>query len=148
VSGFVARWPVLQQHRVTSRDVDAEGNVQESTLQRWAIDACSEYLDRCDSLQRLRTDSGLHLACRLSGATPGNALGRPAVVAVSAGVTEVRPRGFTIALRLRAFGADPATLSARCVVRLEDPATGEPQELGDAVRQELVALQHSATHLN
>jgi hypothetical protein len=31
---------------------------------------------------------------------------------------------------------------------LEDPVTGEARELGDEIRDELIALEHSAAHFN
>jgi hypothetical protein len=35
-----------------------------------------------------------------------------------------------------------------CIVRLVDPTTGEPRELGAEVRDELIALEHAAEHYN
>jgi hypothetical protein len=39
-------------------------------------------------------------------------------------------------------------VNATCVMRLVDPAAGEPRELGDEVRDELIALEHAAEHYN
>jgi hypothetical protein len=33
-------------------------------------------------------------------------------------------------------------------VSLEDPATGEAREIGDDIRDELIALEHAAAHYN
>jgi acyl-CoA thioesterase FadM len=70
-------------------------------------------------------------------------------VAVSAGAREVGRSSFTIAVRLRAAGgAADVAVNAACVISLEDPATGEAHELGDEVRDELIALEQSAVHFN
>jgi acyl-CoA thioesterase FadM len=70
-------------------------------------------------------------------------------VAVSAGVREVWPSSFAIAVRLRPLDGDRDTpVNASCVMALVDPAGGEPRELGDEVRDELVALEHAAEHFN
>jgi hypothetical protein len=60
---------------------------------------------------------------------------------------EVRPSSFTVAVRLRPRGGDDGRpVGAACVVRLEDPATGEVSPLGDEIRDELVAIERSAPH--
>ena len=43
---------------------------------------------------------------------------------------------------------DDVARSASCTVSFVDPANGEPGELGDAVRDELIALAHTAQHFN
>jgi hypothetical protein len=54
-----------------------------------------------------------------------------------------------VAVRLRPLDGDRDTpVNAACVVRLVDPASGEPRELGDEVRDELIALEHAAEHVN
>ena len=54
-----------------------------------------------------------------------------------------------MAFRVRSYGsADDVVRNATSVISLEDPDTGEPRELGDAVRDELIALEHAARHTN
>jgi acyl-CoA thioesterase FadM len=81
---------------------------------------------------------------------PGGAeFGRPATVVVSAGVTEVFPTAFTMAFRVRSYGqVGDNVVNATCRVALENPDTGTPCELGDDVRDELIALEHAARHTN
>jgi acyl-CoA thioesterase FadM len=146
---FVSRWPVLQEHPVTSSDLDADGVVRDESVARWVAAARSAYLDRCAALRRLREGSGLELQDRTAGLPTGASLGRPAAVVVTAGVREVWPSSFAIAVRLRPLGGDrDIAVNTTCVMRLVDPASGEPRELGDEVRDELVALEHAAEHFN
>ena len=149
MTGIVSKWVVLREHPVGADDVDADGNVLDEVLARWVEEACAAYLDRCRLLDEMRDRDGLVLRSRVGALPPGARLGRPSVVAVSAGAREVRRSSFTIAVRLRAAGESGDTaLNVACVVSLEDPATGEARELEDNVRDELMALEHAATHFN
>jgi hypothetical protein len=38
-------------------------------------------------------------------------------------------------------------INAACEVSLEEPETGEAPELGDDIRDELIALEHAASHI-
>ncbi len=70
-------------------------------------------------------------------------------VVISATATEVFPDSFVVALRIRALGTDTDTpVNLACTVRLVDPATGEARPIDDAVRAELIALEHAARHFN
>jgi acyl-CoA thioesterase FadM len=70
-------------------------------------------------------------------------------VIVTASTTEVRPSSFTIAVRIRPLGGDhDVAANVSCVVHLEDRATGNAYELGKDIRDELIALEHSARHFN
>lgn len=149
MGGFVSRWPVLEEHEVMPDDVDAGGVVRDASVARWVAGARDAYLGALVALHELRERAGLELRERVEGVPQGAALGRPKIVAVSAGVREVKPTSFALALRLRAMGGDrDAVANLACVVWLEDPATGEPAELGDGVRDELIALEHAAQHMN
>jgi hypothetical protein len=54
-----------------------------------------------------------------------------------------------MAFRVRSYGsADDVVRNVTCTVGLEDPRTGAAPELGDAVRDELIALEHAARHTN
>ncbi|HTD49742.1 MAG TPA: hypothetical protein VK771_04035, partial [Acidimicrobiia bacterium] len=93
---------------------------------------------------------GLTVRKRTGGMPDGEFFGWPSTVVVTAGVTEFYPTSFTIAVRVRSYGRhdDDVVANVRCVVDLEDPATGEVCQLGDAVRDELIALEHAARHTN
>jgi acyl-CoA thioesterase FadM len=148
-SAFVSRWPVLQEHRVTAGDLDADGIVRDERVARWVAGARSAYLDRCAALRRVQQAAGLELQGRVAPLPPGAALGRPAAVVVTAGVREVWPSSFAMAVRLRPVDGDrDGAVDVGCIVRLVDPATGEPPELGAEVRDELIALEHAAENYN
>jgi hypothetical protein len=72
-------------------------------------------------------------------------------VVVSVGTREVHPASFTVAVRLRAFGRShpdrDVVLNGSCVVRLLD-ANGDAAPIDDAVRDELIAMEHAARHVN
>jgi hypothetical protein len=94
---------------------------------------------------RLRGLRGFVLQIKVPGRLPG----RPAAVVVTAGVSEVRPRSFTIAVRLRPLRGDrEAPLNSACEIELEDPAGGRALPIGDQLRDTLIALEHSAQHHN
>jgi acyl-CoA thioesterase FadM len=146
---FVSRWPVLQEHPVTADDLAADGVVRDESVARWVAGARSAYLRRCAVLRQVGEESGLELQDRVADLPPGAALGRPAAVVVTAGVREVWPSSFAMAVRLRPVGGDrDLAVNATCILRLVDPTTGEPRELGAEVRDELIALEHSAEHFN
>jgi acyl-CoA thioesterase FadM len=149
VTGIVSRWVVLQEHAVTSDDLDTDGHVRDDLVERWVDAACAAYLGRCRTLHEAQDRDGLELRSRISALPPGARLGRPTGVAVSAGAREFRRRSFTIAVRIRTAGGEPdVAVNAACVVSLEDPATSEARALGDEVRDDLIALEHRAKHLN
>jgi acyl-CoA thioesterase FadM len=147
-SAFVSRWPVLQEHPVTAGDLDAAGVVRDERVAQWVAAARSAYRRRCAAL-RMRQASGLELHDRVAPLPPGAALGRPAAVVVTTGVREVWPSSFALAVRLRPVDGDrDRAVDVGCIVRLVDPSTGEPRELGAEVRDELIALEHAAEHYN
>jgi acyl-CoA thioesterase FadM len=149
-SAFVSRWPVLEEYPVQAGNLDPGGMVRDESVARWAAAARSAYLDRCAALRRRQEEPGRELQVQSASLPPGASLGRrPSAVAVSVGVREVWPSSFAIAVRLRPDGGDrEVAVNGGVVMRLVDPATGEPRELGDEVRDELIALEHAAQHYN
>jgi acyl-CoA thioesterase FadM len=148
MSSFVSRWVVLQQHDVAPGDVDDAGAVRDDTIAGWIANARDEYLDQCREV-RERQRAGQLVRFRPGEVPAGALVGNPTSVVVSAGATEIYPTSFTMAFRIRSYGsADDAAVNAACEVSLEDPATGETQELGDAIRDELIALEHAARYTN
>jgi hypothetical protein len=148
MNGIMSRWPVLVDHPVTQEDLDDDGAIRDEVVERWIATACSAYLDRCVVLREFLERSGLQLR-RTTELPSRRLLGRPASVITSAGATEVHPKAFMIAVRLRPVGGDPETpLNPTCEVRLEDPGTGEVALLTDDIRDELIALAHAAEHFN
>jgi acyl-CoA thioesterase FadM len=148
MSGFVSRWFVSQRHPVGAADLDADGVLRDDAIERWIADARDAYLDECREV-RGRQRSGLVVRTRDRDLPRGAQLGPAQSVTVSAGATEIHPTSFTMAFRVRTYGsADDMVFNLTSVVSLEDPATGEDQELGAAIRDELIALEHAARHTN
>jgi acyl-CoA thioesterase FadM len=148
MSGMVRKWPVLQEHPVTAADLAPDGVVGEQGVARWVEAARSEYVQRCEVVQRL-LGGGARLRARITRQPPGASLGRPEAVVVSAGVTEIRPDSFSVAVRLRPVGGEhEVAVNAACLIQLEDPATGDPLPITDDIRDELIALEHAAAHYN
>jgi acyl-CoA thioesterase FadM len=149
MSAMVKRWPVLHEHPVTADDLDVDGIVGDESVARWIETARAAYLERCSVLQRMLDGSGLQPLARTIHQPPGASLGRPQTVVVSAGVTEIDPGSFTIAVRLRPIGGDRDTaVNASCLIRLQDPTTGTPHEITDEIRDEMISLEHAARHYN
>src|SRR3954452_3040737 len=145
---FVSRWVVLQQHDVASADLDDAGTVRDDALERWIVAARDEYLDQCHEL-RERQRAGRLLRFRLADLPTAALRGSPSRGTVSAGATEIFPTSFTMAFRIRSYGSnDDAVVNVTCAVSLEDRRTGEAEELGDNIRDELIALEHAARHTN
>jgi acyl-CoA thioesterase FadM len=143
------RWPVLQAHDVAGSDLDPDGFVTDDALERWIAEVRAAYLDQCARLQAARASRGIELRLRTGALPRGAELGQPASVVASASATEVFPTSFVISMRLRATGGESDELvNASCTVELEDPATGAVQEIVDEIRDELIALEHSARHFN
>jgi acyl-CoA thioesterase FadM len=91
--------------------------------------------------------TGLQVRHRDATLPRGALLGRPAGVVVTASATEIRPSSFTIAVGLRPFGGDrEVAVNASGVVHLEDRATGQVRPIGHELRDELIAVERSATH--
>ena len=148
MNGIMSRWPVLLNHRVTPEDLDDDGAIRDEVVESWIATACSGYLDRCVVLREFLERSGLQLR-RNTELPSRRLLGWPTSVITTAGVTEIHPKAFMIAVRLRPVGGDRETpLNQTCGVRLEDPGTGDVPLLTDDIRDELIALAHAAEHFN
>lgn len=133
-AGFVSRWAVLIRHEVAAEDLDPAGSLRRDVVERWASAACDRYLEECAAIGPRR----------VRGAVPAvAALGRPALVAVSARATEVGPDSFTLSVRVRPIGGDEAR-------PLDLTFTVEPEagRVTDEVRDGLIAIEHAARHVN
>ena len=145
---FASRFVVLRNHPVGPSDLDSDGVVRADAVDRWLAETRDAYLEKCIVLRELRERSGSELRARIHEAPAPARFGRPTAVIVGAGATEIRPTSFTIAFRLRPTdGGGDDVINAACEVSLEDPETGEPVELGNDIRDELIALEHAAAHI-
>lgn len=146
---IVTRWVVSREQPVEAGDADAAGVIADKAVERWIEEIRDSYLECCPVLRNRASDLAADLGFRTDRLPPGSWLGHPTSVLVTAGVSEVRPESFTLAVRIRPLGAEAARpVAAGCAVELIDRATGQPLPLGDAVRDELIALEHAARHLN
>ena len=149
MSSIVSRWVVRREHRVDPGAFDAEGVMRDGVIEQWIDDARDAYLERCAVVRAMIAGSKLVSQTR-PGDRPGREFfGRPSTIVVSAGVTEVYPAAFVMAFRVRSYGqVGDVVANVTSRISLVDPATGEPRELGDDVRDELIALEHGARHTN
>jgi len=148
MTGFASRFVIAERHAVAADDLDPSGSVRGEVLERWIAAACDAYLEKCSVLADLaqREQGAVRVA---PVAFPiAREVGKQAMVVVSAGATEFRPRSFTLAVRVRAMGGDDdVVLNLPYDVSVVD-RSGEAVELDDGVRDELIALEHSASHFN
>jgi hypothetical protein len=141
---FVSRWVVGERQSVDAADLDADGTVRRSALERWIDSACTAYVTRCSTLERDTASP----AARITALPDAPVTGSPARVIMSAGATELLPAAVVVAVRLRFTGGhDDQVVNARCEVTLRS-ADGSAEPLGDDVRAELIALEHAATFTN
>ena len=145
---FASKWVVLRKFAVAPGDLDSEGVVRAEAVEQWLTETRDDYLENCVVLRELRERSGSELRARIHDAPAPVRFGTPMAVIVGAGATEIRPTSFTIAFRLRPIDGDgDDAINAACEVSLEDPETGVPIELGNDIRDELIALEHAAAHV-
>jgi acyl-CoA thioesterase FadM len=149
MGGLVSKWVVLLGHTVAGDDRDADGVLRDEVVVRWIGEACDAYLECCSVLRDTSERAGRSVRCDMGDLPRGAMFGAVHTVNVSAGATEVWPTAFRIAFRIRAFGGDgDVAFNAAATVTVVDPATGKPGEIGDDVRDELIALAHAARHFN
>jgi acyl-CoA thioesterase FadM len=147
MSGPLSRWSVGLDRTVEPADLDPDGYVTAQTLQTWLEQAADAYLAQCTELHALA--AGRRLVRRPGRQPRASLLGRTGEVLVTASATEVRPTEFFISIRVRPFGGEvDLPLNVTCRVSIEDVDTGEPVELGKAVRDELIALEHAAEYMS
>jgi acyl-CoA thioesterase FadM len=145
---FVSRWVEVREFTVTPGDLSAGGGVRAEAIDRWLAEARAAYLEHCVVLRDLRERSGLALRAHFDQPPASDRFGTPTSIIIGVGATEIHPRSFTMAYRVRAIDADGDTaINVTCAVSLEDPATGEARELGNDIRDELIALEHAASHI-
>jgi acyl-CoA thioesterase FadM len=146
MSGVMTRWSIGLDQQVDPNDLDPDGYVRAETLGRWLAEAVDAYLAQCQELSRHA--AGYTLVRRPGRQPRPSLLGRPADVLVTASATEIRPTEFFVSVRVRPYGGDiDLPLNVTCRVSIEDH-TGEPIELGTAVRDELIALEHAAEYMS
>jgi acyl-CoA thioesterase FadM len=146
----MTQWSIGLDRTVTDADRDEDGYVKAEVLGRWLTEAVDAYLAQCHELHRqVEGAEGYSLVRRPSRQPRSSLLGRPAEVLVTASATEIKPTEFYITVRVRPFGGDEdLPINVTCRVSIEDSVTGEPMELGSAVRDEIVAIEREAEYLS
>jgi hypothetical protein len=142
VSSILSRWPILHEHEVTAADLAGDGLIRSATLDGWITAARTDYFASTSLAGR-----DLHLVPRRP-LDPREVLGSPPSVAISVGVAEIHPDSFTLNVRLRPLGSHadrPVTVRYVVTVRRPD---GSAQAISTELRDELIALEHSAAHFN
>jgi acyl-CoA thioesterase FadM len=135
---------VARQLPVAAADLDADGLVTGAALERWIVDACDAYLERCTVLRAFQEQAGLERKLRIGARPDASRLGDATAVLVSSRATEFLPDALTIAVRVRS--AD-GVVDTTCTFQLHD-AAGSAAPLTDEIRDELIALEHAASHTN
>jgi acyl-CoA thioesterase FadM len=149
MSSIVTKWVVLRHHDVSADDLDAAGVLRDDVVVCWVEASRDAYLDCCPVLRDTAAATGYTVRCDLGSMPAGTEFDGVSSVSVSAGTTEFWPDAFTLAVRIRGYGAaDDTACNVECRVSLADPETGESCDLGDDVRDELIALAHAAQHYN
>jgi hypothetical protein len=146
---IVTKWVVLESHDVTGDDLDAAGRLRDDVVTRWIESVRDAYLGRCPVLRDKAAAAGYTVRCEPAALPEAARFDGATSVSVSAGATEFWPDAFTLAVRIRGYGGDDEpSCNIDCRVSLVDPGTGESIDLGDDVRDELIALAHAAQHYN
>ena len=135
---ILSRWPVLVALPVTPSDQDADGRLTDAAVERLFAEARTVYFDRCATVD----PSALEL--RNSKVDLSHATVTADEVTVSVGVVEVFPDHFTMLARLRPVApADGDGLAATASCSLSPGG-----EVPNAMRDEFIALAHSAAHFH
>ena len=134
MSEMVSRWPVLISSPLESGDVDDHGRLTETAALRLVGEARDAYLARC------RTLDGIDLEVERTTVRLGPAAVTDAVT-ISTSVTEVYEDAFVMATRIRP--ASGPGVAADATARLTAGAA-----LGAAVRDEMIAMAHAASHFH
>ena len=116
-----------------------------ATLEEWMFAICDEYLAQCPRLRAECGAPGRRIVRDLDVPT-GAALADTDPVVVSATASEFWPDAFRLSVRLRAV--DAVSVNASCRISIEVVETGARVELGTEIRDEIIALEHSARHYN
>jgi acyl-CoA thioesterase FadM len=148
MSSFATPWSVSREYEVTANDLDAGGSIRDQTVTAWVGEVRDAYLEQCKVLHETCAREGWAPHDRGGPHPTGTSLGHASAVVVTATATEVLPRSFVIAVRIRPGGGDrDDPVNTTCVITLED-ATGAAHEIGKDVRDELIALEHAARYFN
>jgi acyl-CoA thioesterase FadM len=145
---FVSRWVEVREFTVMPGDLSAGGGVRAEAIDSWLAEAQAAYLEHCVVLRELRERSGSALRASFDQPPAPERFGTPTTIIIGVGATEIHETSFTMAFRVRVIDADGDTaINATCVVSLVDPETGDPVQLGNDIRDELIALEHAAPHV-
>ena len=118
---------------IVGDDLDTEGRLTHAAVRRLGDAALAALVD-ASPLLAAAGHTFAPTSAQLNGSFSG-----PGPVTVSAGPSEIYPSSFTVNLRIRPADGSGATVDAVWTVRVTD---GVP----NALRDELIALNHAAEH--
>ena len=133
MSSIVSRWPVLVSTTIVADDLDTEGRLTQTAVRRLGDVAVAALVGKA-SLLAAAGHTFAPTSAQLNGSFSG-----PGPVTVSAGPSEIYPSSFTVNLRIRPADGSGATVDAVWTVRV-------PEGVPNALRDELIALNHAAEH--
>ena len=132
-SPMVSRWPVRISVPLRDGETDAEGRLTDAAVERISVVGRDAYFDLCTTVDRSAVEV-LGTSTVKGPAAAGNR------VSVSANVVEIFPDRVTMMLRVRpAQGERSVAADVRCSLSMGDEVT-------KAMRDEFIALAHSARH--
>ena len=144
---ILTRWAVARETDVAPEDLGQDGWPIRGALERWFGEARRDYLDRCAALSGHLRGEGVRLEESIERLDAMGSLSAGALVLVAVSVTELRPRSFDMALRIRGLGDDGSVAGiGSCRLALLDTASGSRITLPEAVRREILALESAAQH--
>jgi acyl-CoA thioesterase FadM len=132
MSAISSTWPVLLSFPVAPADLDDRGCLTHAAVERMFDAARAEYFERCHTLD------GDAIEIAQVQVITGSPVDTTAPVTISTGAVELYGERFVMAARLRSLGQGVAA-DARCNVVVGAGIT-------DEIRDELIALAHSARH--
>jgi acyl-CoA thioesterase FadM len=136
---MVSRWPVVVSLPVAAPDCDQDGRLTDASVERLFAHARAAYFARCATVDATR------LQLQRSSVQRGRAAVGDEGVTVSVTVAELFSDRFTMTARLRPVGpadGDGVAATAWCSL------SPDGREVPAAMRDEFIALAHSARHIH
>jgi hypothetical protein len=132
-SSMVSRWPVLVTTTLRAGDRAADGQLTDAAVDRLFREGRAEYFDQCATID------GSAIAATITSIHQDGTAPEYASVEVVVGIVEIFAARLTMAARIRTASSDGLVTDATCDVAV-DAVTA-------AMRDELIALAHSARHV-
>jgi hypothetical protein len=132
---LLSRWPVLLVLPVSADDVDDDGRLTDAACSRLFAAGRAAYLE----LPRTFAPADVRIV-ETSPPRKAAPVGHAAEVSIAVSVTELFPDSFVMAARIRPVEGDAVLADLRC--------TATAGEVTDRVRDDLIAIAQSASHMH